>query len=72
MPTLRRIIQHTLRFPLASLLSLILAVLCTSLVLVLPAVTMRFIDVIIPQKRHDLILPTAALQLLIVQEIGSE
>jgi ATP-binding cassette subfamily B protein/subfamily B ATP-binding cassette protein MsbA len=60
-PTLRRIIQHTLRFPLASLLSLILAVLCTSLVLVLPAVTMRFIDVIIPQKRHDLIVPTAVL-----------
>jgi ATP-binding cassette, subfamily B, bacterial len=59
MSTLRRIIRHTLRFPLGSLLSLLLAVICTALVLVLPAVTMRFIDVIIPQKRHDLILSTA-------------
>ncbi len=59
MPTLRRIIKHTMRFPLSSLLSLVLAVICTSLVLVLPAVTMQFIDVIIPQRRYDLILPTA-------------
>lgn len=59
MSTLRRIIQHTLRFPLGSLLSLVLAILCTSLVLVLPAVTMRFIDVIIPQRKLDLVIPTA-------------
>ncbi len=61
MSTFHRIIRHTMRFPLASLLSLILAVSCTSLVLVLPSVTMRFIDVIIPQKRYDLIFPTALL-----------
>jgi ATP-binding cassette subfamily B protein/subfamily B ATP-binding cassette protein MsbA len=66
MSTLHRIIQHTMRFPLASLLSLILAVACTSLVLVLPSVTMRFIDVIIPQKRHDLIAPTALLGILAI------
>lgn len=66
MSTLRRIIRHTMRFPLASLLSLILAVACTSLVLVLPSVTMRFIDGIIPHKRHDLIVPTALLGILAI------
>ena len=44
MTTLARILRHTFRFPRQSLLSLLLAVLCTLLVLVLPGVTMRFID----------------------------
>lgn len=61
MPILIRIIRHTLRFPLQSALSLVMAVLCSSLVLVLPGVTMRFIDVIIADKRPDLILSTAAI-----------
>jgi ATP-binding cassette subfamily B protein/subfamily B ATP-binding cassette protein MsbA len=61
MATLKRILRHTLRFPLHSALSLSMAVLCTSLVLVLPGITMRFIDVIIGQNRPDLILSTAAL-----------
>jgi ATP-binding cassette, subfamily B, bacterial len=61
MPVLARIIRHTLRFPLRSGLSLLLAVACTALVLVLPGVTMRFIDVIIAKNRPDLILPTAAI-----------
>lgn len=61
MPVFIRILRHTLRFPGRTLLSLLLAVLCTGLVLVLPGVTMRFVDVIVPQKRFDLILPTAAL-----------
>ncbi len=61
MPTLIRVIRHTLRFPGATAVSLLLAVLCTALVLVLPGVTMRFIDVIMPEKRFDLIIPTAAL-----------
>jgi ATP-binding cassette subfamily B protein/subfamily B ATP-binding cassette protein MsbA len=43
-----------------STLSLVLAVMCTALVLVLPGVTMRFIDVIIAKNRPDLILSTAA------------
>jgi ATP-binding cassette subfamily B protein len=60
-PTLVRILRHTCRFPLQSALSLLLAVLCTLLVLVLPGVTMRFIDVIIGHNRPDLILPTAAI-----------
>lgn len=54
-----RLIRHTLRFPLMSGLSLLLAVTCTSLVLVLPGVTMRFIDTIIGQNRPDLIVSTA-------------
>ena len=60
MSVLARIIRHTLRFPLQSILSLVMAVLCTALVLVLPGVTMRFIDVIIGKNRPDLILSTAA------------
>lgn len=40
-------------------LSLLLAIACTSLVLVLPGVTMRFIDTIIGQNRPDLIVSTA-------------
>lgn len=61
MPTFFRILRHTLRFPGRSAISLVLAILCTGLVLVLPGVTMRFVDVIVPEKRFDLILPTAAL-----------
>jgi ABC-type multidrug transport system fused ATPase/permease subunit len=49
------------RFPAQSLLSLLMAVLCTALVLVLPGITMRFIDDIIAKNRPDLILSTAAL-----------
>jgi len=60
MSILARILRHTFCFPLQSIASLVLAVLCTALVLVLPGVTMRFIDVIIAQKRPDLILSTAA------------
>jgi ATP-binding cassette subfamily B protein/subfamily B ATP-binding cassette protein MsbA len=38
-----------------------MAVACTLLVLVLPGITMQFIDVIIAKKRPDLIIPTAAI-----------
>jgi ATP-binding cassette subfamily B protein/subfamily B ATP-binding cassette protein MsbA len=61
--TLLRILRHTLRFPLSSGLSLLMAVACTSLVLVLPGVTMQFVDVVIKQQRPDLILPTVAVGL---------
>lgn len=61
MSVLARILRHTFRFPLQSTLSLVMAVACTTLVLVLPGVTMRFIDVIIGQNRPDLILSTAAI-----------
>lgn len=58
-PNMRRLIRHTFRFPLLSGLSLLMAVACTALVLVLPGVTMRFIDTIIGKNRPDLILSTA-------------
>lgn len=54
-----RLIRHTLRFPLMSGHSLLMAVACTSLVLVLPGVTMRFIDTVIGENRPDLIVSTA-------------
>ncbi len=58
---LKRIVRHTLRFPVRSAVSLVMAVACTALLLALPGATMYFIDTIIPQKRIDLILPTAGL-----------
>lgn len=61
MATLVRILRHTFRFPMQSLLSLLMAVACTALVLVLPGITMQFIDVIIAKNRPDLIIPTAAI-----------
>lgn len=61
MATLVRILRHTFRFPLQSSISLGMAIMCTSLVLVLPGITMEFIDVIIAKNRPDLILPTAAI-----------
>ena len=59
MVTLIRILRHTFRFPMQSALSLLMALSCASLVLVLPSITMEFIDVIIAKKRPDLIIPTA-------------
>ena len=56
-----RIFRHTFRFPLESAISLLMAIICTSLVLVLPGITMQFVDVVIKQHRVDLILPTAAI-----------
>ncbi len=61
MSTLARILHHTFRFPMRSAISLSMAIVCTLLVLVLPGVTMQFIDVIIKQHRPDLILQTAAI-----------
>lgn len=61
MPVLLRIILHTFRFPVQSGLSILMAVACTGLVLVLPGVTMRFVNDIIGKNRVDLILPTAAM-----------
>lgn len=61
MPTFLRILRLTFRFPFQSGISLGMAIICTSLVLVLPGITMQFIDVIIAKNRPDLILPTAAI-----------
>ena len=43
-----------------------MAIACTSLVLVLPGVTMQFVDVVIKQRRPDLILPTVAVGLVAI------
>lgn len=61
MATLVRILRHTFRFPLQSGLSLLMAVACTALVLVLPGITQVFLDVIIDKNRPDLIVQTAAI-----------
>ena len=55
---LLRILRHTLRFPVRSAVSLVMAIVCTVLLLALPVATKYFIDVVIGQKRPDLILPT--------------
>lgn len=60
MAAFSRILRHTCRHPWLSLLSLLLAVVCTSLVLVLPGVTLRFVDVILGQNRPELIPATVA------------
>ena len=53
-----RLIRHTLRFPLLGGMSLLMAIACASLVLVLPGVTMRFIDTVIEATGRSIV-PTA-------------
>jgi ATP-binding cassette subfamily B protein len=61
MKTLWRIISYSRHYPVRALTAFVLAALGTLLVLVLPAMTKRFLDVVIPEERWDLILPTAGL-----------
>lgn len=61
MNTLLRIFRYTARYRWRSLLAFVLAVTGTLLVLVMPAMTQRFIDDIIPNKKWDAIWPTALL-----------
>lgn len=61
MSTLRRIFRYAFRYRWRALVAFVLAVTGTLLVLVMPAMTQRFIDDIIPHQKWDLILPTAAL-----------
>jgi ATP-binding cassette subfamily B protein/subfamily B ATP-binding cassette protein MsbA len=61
MKTLWRILGYSRHYPVRALTALLLAALGTVLVLALPAMTKRFLDVVIPEKRWDLIIPTAAL-----------
>ena len=60
MSTLVRVLRHTFRFPARSAISLLMAIACTALVLVLPGVTMRFMD-IIKEGKPELIQGTAAI-----------
>ena len=61
MTTLRRIFRYTTRYRWRAILAFLLAVTGTLLVLVMPAMTQRFIDDIIPNKKWDAIWPTALL-----------
>lgn len=61
MSTLIRIFRYTSRYRWRAWLALILAVSCTLLVLVMPAMTKVFLDDIIPNKKLDAVVPTALL-----------
>src|SRR6476620_1356687 len=62
MPVISRVFRIALRsYPWRAAISLLMAVACTSLVLVLPTVTQRFIDDVIGHKRYDLLIPTVLL-----------
>lgn len=61
MSTLSRIFRYTAHYRGRALLAFLLAVSGTLLVLVMPAMTQRFIDDIIPNKKWDAIWPTALL-----------
>lgn len=62
MPVISRVFRIGLQsYPWRATISLLMAVACTSLVLVLPTVTQRFIDEVIGQKRYDLLIPTVLL-----------
>lgn len=59
MNTLLRIFRYTSQYRWRAWLALGLAVSCTLLVLVMPAMTKLFLDDIIPNKKLDAVLPTA-------------
>lgn len=72
MSVITRVFRIGLRaYPWRAAISLLMAVACTSLVLVLPTVTQRFIDDVIGQKRYDLLVPTVLLGVgsIFVQQI---
>ncbi|HEY8992016.1 MAG TPA: hypothetical protein VIM46_08575, partial [Luteolibacter sp.] len=61
MSVLARVFRLALLFPGRAVVSLLMAVACTLLVLVLPTVTKVLIDEVIGQKRQDLLVSTALL-----------
>ena len=61
MPVLSRVFRLALQYPGRASVSLLMAIVCTLLVLVLPTVTKVLIDEVIGQKRQDLLLSTASL-----------
>jgi len=60
MKTLWRILGYSRHYPVRALMAFLLAAIGTVLVLVLPAMTKRFLDEVIPEERWDLIVPIAA------------
>src|SRR5688572_7028091 len=61
MPVLSRVFRLALHYPGRTIVSLLMAIACTVLVLVLPTVTKVLVDDVIGQRRADLLLPTALL-----------
>lgn len=61
MPTLLRIFARTWRYPWRAVGTLLLAVACTLLVVVLPALTKEFTDEVIPRGQTERIVPLALL-----------
>ncbi len=62
MAVILRVFRIVLRsYPKRALISLLMAVACTSLVLVMPTVTERFINEVIGERRRDLLIPTVML-----------
>ncbi|MFD0893982.1 ABC transporter ATP-binding protein [Luteolibacter ambystomatis] len=72
MAVITRVFKPALaRYPGRAAVSFVMAIVCTSLVLVLPGVTQVFIDEVIGNKRGDLLIPTALLGVgaIIVRQI---
>jgi ATP-binding cassette subfamily B protein/subfamily B ATP-binding cassette protein MsbA len=61
MPVLSRVFRLALHYPGRAIVSLLMAIACTVLVLILPTVTKVLVDDVIGQRRADLLLPTALL-----------
>ncbi|HEY1123655.1 MAG TPA: hypothetical protein VGE67_18710, partial [Haloferula sp.] len=61
MSVLLRVFKLALAYPWRALTSLLMAVICTVLVLVLPTVTKVLVDDVIGKGRQDLLFQTAAL-----------
>ena len=60
MAVLKRVFKLALKYPWRAGISLLMAVACTVLVLVLPTVTQVLVDEVIGKKRQDLLFKTAA------------
>ena len=61
MAILKRVFALTLKYPWRASISLLMAVACTVLVLVLPTVTQVLVDEVMKNRRHELLFKTAGL-----------
>lgn len=59
MPVLSRVFRLALKYPWRATISLLMAILCTLLVLALPTVTKVLVDDVMGKGRTDLLMPTA-------------
>ena len=61
MPMMLRIFRRAFAYPGRAFASLMMAVVCTLLVLVLPSVTKTLVDEVIGKRREDLLISTGLL-----------